>query len=74
MATTTAPISPKYVQMRAAVIYTGLSEFTLRDKALKGDLPAYRASDKPGSVYLFKLSDLDALMKPVIPAAITASR
>lgn len=74
MATTTAPISPKYIQMRDAERYTGLSKFTLRDKVASGELPAYRVSDKPGSVYLFKVSDLDALMKPVIPTAIAASR
>lgn len=74
MATTTPLVSPKYVQMRDAMSYTGLSQFTLRNKVAAGELPAYRASDKPGSVYLFKISDLDALMKPVIPAAITASR
>lgn len=74
MATTTAPISPKYVQMKAATNYTGLSRFTIYDKVASGELPAYRASDKPGAVLLFKLSDLDALMKPVVPAAIAASR
>lgn len=73
--TTLAPsIERKYLQIRAAENYTGLSVHTLRAKVASGELPAYRASDKPGASYLFKLSDLDALMKPVIPAAITAAR
>lgn len=72
--TTLARVTPKYVQIRDAARYTGLSVHTLRDYVASGDLPAYRASDKHGAAYLFKLSDLDALMKPVIPAAITASR
>ena len=75
MATRTAlPIAPKFVQMRAAERYTGLSHHTLRAKVSSGELPAYRASEKPGSVYLFKITDLDGLMKPVVPAAIAAIR
>ena len=73
MATRTVPpITPKFIQMRAAERYTGLSHHTLRAKVASGELPAYRASNKPGSVYLFKISDLDALMRPVIPAEIAA--
>lgn len=70
----TTPIPPKYVPMNDAVRYTGISKFTLRDKVASGELPAYRVTDKPGSAYLFKLSDLDALMKPIIPAEIAAAR
>lgn len=72
--TTLARVTPKYVQIRDAARYTGLGLHTLRDKVASGELPAYRASDKPGAAYLFKLSDLDALMKPVVPASISAAR
>ncbi len=68
------PIAPKYLQIRAAENYTGLSVHTLRAKVASGELPAYRASDKPGSSYLFKISDLDGLMKPVVPVEIQAAR
>lgn len=74
MPATTPHIAAKFIKMRDATAYTGLSKFTLYEKVASGELPAYRASTKPGSVYLFKLADLDALMKPVIPAAVTASR
>lgn len=68
------PIRQKYLQIRAAENYTGLSVHTLRAKVASGELMAYRASDKPGAAYLFKISDLDALMKPVLPVAIKAAR
>lgn len=71
---TTTPVPPKYVQMRDAERYTGLSKFTLREKVASGELRAYRVSEKPGSLYLFKLSDLDAMMKPIMPAEIAAAR
>ncbi|OKH81162.1 DNA-binding protein [Mycobacterium sp. ST-F2] len=74
MSTATTPIPPKYVPMNDAVRYTGVSKFTLRDKVAAGELRAYRVTDKPGSAYLFKLSDLDAMMKPIVPAEITAAR
>ncbi|WP_253866840.1 excisionase family DNA-binding protein [Mycobacterium asiaticum] len=67
-------VRQKYGQIRAAENYTGLSRHTLRAKVASGELPAYRVSDKPGSAYLFKFSDLDALMKPVVPVEIQASR
>lgn len=69
-----ASIHQKYLQIRAAENYTGLSVHTLRAKVASGELPAYRASDKPGASYLFKISDLDAMMKPVLPQEILASR
>lgn len=69
-----ATIQPKYVPMNDAVRYTGISKFTLRDKVARGELTAYRVTEKPGSAYLFKLSDLDALMKPIMPAEIAAAR
>ncbi|MGN7779018.1 helix-turn-helix domain-containing protein [Mycolicibacterium sp. 22603] len=72
MATTT-PVR-KYLKMNAATAYTGLSADTLRELVALGELPAYRATQKPGAAYLFKIADLDALMKPVMPAAISAAR
>jgi excisionase family DNA binding protein len=68
------PITPKYMSQQAAATYTGLSVFTIRDLVNTGKLPAFRLSDKPGSAIRVKISDVDALMKPVIPDAIQAAR
>ncbi|MBS9532080.1 helix-turn-helix domain-containing protein [Mycobacterium sp. M1] len=67
-------ITPQYVGLTDAAAYSGYSVFTLREKVASGELPAYRISDKPGSRIKVKLSDIDALMKPVIPAEIAASK
>lgn len=73
-----APTAPnngtKFESLRAAAARTGFSIWTLRDKIASGDLPAYRLSDKPGSAYRVKQTDVDALLKPVIPAAVYAER
>ena len=48
--------------------------FTFREKNASGELPAYRLSDKPGSAIRVKVADVDAMMKPLIPAEIYADR
>lgn len=53
---------------------TGFSVFSLRDKIASGELPAYRISDKPRSAIRVKISDVDALFKPLIPTEVQASR
>ena len=68
------PITAKYTSPQGAATYTGLSVFTIRELIAKGELPAYRLSDKPGSAIRVKISDVDALMKPVVPEAVTVSR
>ncbi|MGJ6122973.1 excisionase family DNA-binding protein [Mycolicibacterium sp. Y3] len=73
MASRITPI-PHFISLRDAATRTGFSVFTLRDKIASGELPAYRLSDKPGSAIRVKVADVDALMKPVIPTEIAASR
>ncbi|MCV7377952.1 DNA-binding protein [Mycobacterium alsense] len=50
------------------------SVFTLREKISAGELPAYRFSNKPGAAIRVKVADVNALMRPVIPAEIYADR
>ncbi|WP_422747902.1 helix-turn-helix domain-containing protein [Mycobacterium sp. WMMD1722] len=69
-----AKTTPLYISLQDAAARTGFSVFTFRELINEGKLPAYRISDKPGSAIRVKVSDVDALMQPVIPAAVTASR
>jgi hypothetical protein len=58
----------EYESLQRASTRTALSVWLLREKIASGELPAYRASDKPGSAIRVKIADVDALMKPVLPA------
>ena len=60
--------------MKDGATYSGFSVYTLRELIYSGDLPAYRLSGKPGAELRIKLSDLDALLEPVVPPAIYADR
>ncbi|WP_460355817.1 excisionase family DNA-binding protein [Mycobacterium sp. ZZG] len=66
--------TPEFESLRSAAARTGFSVFTFRELVASGELTGYRLSDKPGSAIRVKRSDVDAMMKPVIPAAISASR
>lgn len=73
MSARTSP-TPEYESLRSAASRTGYSVFTFREKIASGALPAYRLSDKPGSNMRVKVADVNALLKPVIPAEVLASR
>lgn len=62
-----ATTTPIYISLQEAAERTGFSVFTFREKVAAGELPAYRISDKPGSAIRVKVSDVEALMKPVLP-------
>lgn len=66
--------TPHFISLQDAAVRTGFSVFSLRDKVASGELPAYRISDKPRSAIRVKISDVDALFKPVIPPEIQAAR
>jgi excisionase family DNA binding protein len=70
---TTKP-TPVFITLKDAAARTGFSAWSIRDLVNTGKLPAYRISDKPGSAIRVKVADVDALMKPVIPAEIAAAR
>lgn len=74
MSTRTATPTPEYESLRSAAARTGYSVFTFREKIAKGELPAYRISDKPGSAMRVKVADVNALLRPVIPVEIQAAR
>lgn len=69
-----SPITRQFISLQDAATRTGFSVFTFRDLVSSGALRAYRLSDKPGSAIRVKISDVDALMKPVLPEAIVADR
>jgi hypothetical protein len=46
--TSSAPLSPRLLDLRAAAHYTGLSTWTLREFLLSGELPVVRFT-RPGS-------------------------
>jgi excisionase family DNA binding protein len=69
-----AKTTPLYISLQDAADRTGFSVFTFRDLISEGKLPAYRLSDKPGSAIRVKVSDVDALLRPMIPEKVTASR
>ncbi len=70
---TTPPIR-EFLSIKHAAERADCSVFTIREKIDRGELPAYRLSDKPGSSIRIKVSDLDAMLKPVISAEIQAAR
>ncbi|MCH9729529.1 MAG: excisionase family DNA-binding protein [Actinomycetia bacterium] len=71
---TNAIATPIFISPKDAAVRTGFSVFTIRELIARGELPAYRLSDKPGSAIRVKISDVDALMRPVIPVVIAAAR
>lgn len=66
--------TPEFISLQDAAARTGFSVFTFRELVSSGELPGYRLSDKPGSAIRVRVRDVDALLKPVIPAEIAASR
>ncbi len=66
--------TPHFISLQDAATRTGFSVFTFREKIASGELPAYRLSNKPGSAIRVKVADVDAMMKPLIPAEIYADR
>jgi excisionase family DNA binding protein len=74
MSRTTKPTPREYLSIKHAAERHDCSIYTIREKVDSGELPAYRLSDKPGSSIRVKVSDLDAMMTPVIPAEIQAAR
>ncbi|WP_138996808.1 excisionase family DNA-binding protein [Rhodococcus zopfii] len=61
---------PTYVSMSEAGRRVGVSRYTIRDRVLSGELPAYRLGK--GRTVLIKVSDLDALLRPIAAADSTA--
>ncbi|MCV7302630.1 excisionase family DNA-binding protein [Mycobacterium barrassiae] len=57
-----------YTSVKGAAQRYDVADCTIRELINTGRLPAYRFSDKPGSAIRIKITDLEALMKPVIPA------
>lgn len=74
MSNTKAAPCGEFASIQTLAAEYELSEFFWREKIATGELPAYRLSDKPGSAIRIKRADVDALLRPVIPAEITASR
>lgn len=66
--------TPEYESLRSASIRTSISVFTLREKIAKGELRGYRFSHIPGAALRVKVTEVNALLKPVIPEAIYADR
>ena len=60
--------TPEFVPLRDAAVRIQFGIDTIRAKIDLGELPAYRISDKPNSALRVRISDVDALMKPVMPA------
>jgi excisionase family DNA binding protein len=67
-------IIPEFITLQEAAARTGFSVFTFRRLINEGQLPGYRLNDKPGSAIRVKRSDVDALLKPVIPSGVYADR
>jgi excisionase family DNA binding protein len=65
---------PHFISLKDAATRLGYAEFTMRELVASGRLPAYRINDKPGSTIRVKVSDVDALMKPLIPAEVYGDR
>lgn len=66
MADTAAPTeSNRFISLREAGERVGLSYWSIRGRVRDGLLPAYRTG--PNSALRVKVSDVDALLKPVAP-------
>jgi excisionase family DNA binding protein len=70
----TIKLPSEFESLRNAATRTDYSVDTFRELINAGKLRAYRISDKPGSAIRVKRSDVDALMKPLLPEAIYADR
>ncbi|TYQ11606.1 UNVERIFIED_ORG: hypothetical protein L601_001500000200 [Gordonia westfalica J30] len=68
--TTTSTVAPEYESLQDAAARTGFSIFTLRDKINRGELPAYRMTNKPKARVRVRVADVDALFVPVIPTEV----
>lgn len=58
---------PVFESLRDSSVRTGYSTPIFREKIRSGELPAYRIGDKPNSPIRVRISDVDALLKPVVP-------
>lgn len=72
--TRSGTVEREYESIKHAAERTDFSVFTIREKIERGELRAYRLNDKPGSAIRVKVAEVNALMKPVIPAEIQAAR
>ncbi|WP_019969766.1 AlpA family transcriptional regulator [Mycobacterium sp. 141] len=65
MADTAPTEGDRFLSLRAAGERVGLSYWSIRGRVREGLLPAYRTG--PNSALRVKASDVDALLKPVVP-------
>ena len=65
------PRPTEFESLRSAAARTDFSVDTFRALINSGRLAAYRLSDKPGSAIRVRCADVNALMRPLIPEAIT---
>ena len=70
----TSASTPKYESLKRASARTEISVWTFREKIARGELRAYRFSDRPGAAIRVLCADVDALFQPVIPDAVYADR
>ena len=66
--------SDRYVGLNELVQYSGYSKSYLRRAIDNGDLPAFQMAGRRGAELRVRLSDLDALMQPVIPQTALTER
>jgi excisionase family DNA binding protein len=66
--------TPEWESLQDAAARTGFSVFTFREKVANGELRAYRISDKLGAAIRVRVTDVNALMRPVIPTEVYADR
>lgn len=68
------PTEREYESIKHAAERTDFSVFTIREAIERGDLPAYRLNDKPGSAIRVKVAEVNALFKPILSPEIQAAR
>ena len=66
-------ITPEFVSLRDAAVYSGFGVDTLHAKVTSGELPAYKITDAPNAALRVRLRDVEALLKPVAPTAATSA-
>ncbi len=69
-----SPNTETYVPLREAAAAISYSVDTLREKVATGELPAFQMSGKRGAEIRVRLTDVFALLQPVISPAIYADR
>jgi excisionase family DNA binding protein len=69
-----SPTADTYVPLREAAATISYSVDTLREKIATGELPAYQLSGRRGAEIRVRLTDVFALLQPVIPPEIYAER